>query len=289
MINKIQNNKISIEVNSFGAELWSLKKVGNDFEYLWQGDTKYWGNRSPVLFPTVGAVKNSKYRIGDKEYPLGNHGFALNSEFTLIEESETKLVYSLKTNEEIKKMYPFNFELILSYALDESSVKIQYTVKNLDTQNIYFQLGTHPGFNMPLDSDLKFDDYYIEFNKKEQCNRLFFDKANLTITNKDEDGLEGQKLNLKHEIFYEGAAIYKNINSDQLVLKSDKGARFVKFSFDKFPALGVWQKPDAPYICIEPWHGISDDDNYTGEFQDKAMIITLDKNSDYNCFMNIEI
>lgn len=289
MITKLQNEHISIEVNSLGAELWSLKKIDNDFEYLWQGDKKYWGNRSPVLFPTVGAVKNSKFIVNNIEYPLGNHGFALKSEFVLIEETKTKLVYSLKSNSEIIKMYPFQFELLLSYTLTESSVTIDYKVKNIDTSEIYFQLGTHPGFNIPLDKNLTLNDYYIDFNKLEDCKRLFFDEANLTITNKDGNGLKGQKLNLENEYFYEGAAIFRNIKSDELLLKSDKGERFVKFNFNKFPALGVWQKPDAPYICIEPWHGISDDDNYTGEFKDKEMIITLDKSEEYDCFMTIGI
>lgn len=289
MINRIQNKNISIEVNSLGAELWSLKKIGSDFEYLWQGDKTFWGSRSPVLFPTVGAVKNSKFKVDGVEYPLGNHGFALKSEFVLIEETDTKLVYSLKSNDEIIKMYPFKFELLLSYSLNATTVEINYTVKNLDTDEIYFQLGTHPGFNIPLDNNLKMNDYYIEFNKSEDCKRLFFDKANLTVTNKDAPGLNGLKMNLKHETFYEGAAIFKSINSDELILKSDKGDRFVKLAFNKFPALGVWQKPDAPYICIEPWHGVSDDDDYTGEFKDKDMIITLDKSKEYNCFMTIEI
>ncbi|MGL1891606.1 MAG: aldose 1-epimerase family protein [Spirochaetaceae bacterium] len=289
MITKIQNDKVSIEVNSIGAELWSLKKSGDDLEYLWQGDGTYWTGRSPVLFPNVGAVKGNKMKVDGVEYPLGNHGFPRKAEFELIEGTETKLVYSYKSNDESLKMYPFRFELILSYSLNDKGVSIDYTVKNLDTKEIYFQLGTHPGFNCPLDSELKFDDYYIEFNKSEDSRRLFFDQDNLTITNKDEDGLNGNKMPLKHETFYEGAAIFKDINSNEIALKSDKGSRFVKLSFNKFPALGVWQKPDAPYICLEPWHGISDDDNYTGDFKDKSMIITLDKAKEYNCEMTIEI
>lgn len=289
MISKIQNSNISIEVNSLGAELWSLKKTDSDFEYLWQGDKAYWSDRSPVLFPIVGAVKNSTYKNDGIEYSLGNHGFAKKAEFELLDQSDSTLIYSLRSNDEIIKMYPFKFELILSYSLKESTVLISYTVKNLDTKEIYFQLGTHPGFNTPLDSELKLNDYYIEFNKPENAKRLFFGEGNLTVTNKEEDGLNGQKMDLNHETFYQGAAIFKSINSNELTLKSDKDSRFVKLSFNKFPALGVWQKPDAPYICIEPWHGISDDDDYTGEFKDKAMIITLEPSKNYDCFMTIEI
>ncbi len=187
-------------------------------------------------------------------------------------------------------MYPFDFELLLSYSIDATCVTIDYTVKNLDTKEMYFQLGTHPGFNCPMNEALKFDDYYLELNEDEEAKRLFFDDANLLITDKEEAGLSGNTIALNHEMFYEGAAIYRNLKSNEITLKTDKDNSFVKLSYNKFPYLGgVWQKPDAPYICIEPWYGISDEDNYEGEFKNKEMMITLDTDKVYECFMKIEI
>lgn len=289
MISTLKNNEIAIEVNSQGAELWSLKKANDTFEYLWQGDATYWTGRSPVLFPNVGAVKDNKMTVDGKVYPLGNHGFPRKMAFELIEKNDSSLTYSFTANDETKAMYPFNFELLLTYSLEASCVTIDYKVKNLDTKEMYFQLGTHPGFNCPMQEGLEFDDYYLAFNKEETANRLFFDDANLLITNKEEAGLSGNTMALKHDLFYEGAAIFRNLNSNEVTLKSDKNDRFVKLSYNKFPYLGVWQKPDAPYICIEPWHGISDEDTYVGEFKNKEMMLNLEADKEYDCFMKIEI
>lgn len=289
MITTISNKHITIEVNSLGAELWSLKKVEEDYEYLWQGNPEFWTGRSPVLFPNVGACRNNEMKVDGKVYPIGNHGFPRKTEFELIQSDDAKLVYRLVSNEETLKMYPYKFDLRLSYTLEESQVVIGYEVINTDNNEIFFQLGTHPGFNVPMEDGLSFEDYYIYFDQEESARRHFFDGANLLVTGKDEDGLNGKQMALKHELFYEGATIFRGINSKELILKSDKGQRQVKLSYDKFSYLGVWQMKDAPYVCIEPWTGISDPDNYTGEFKDKEMIMSLDAGCDYKCKLVIEI
>lgn len=289
MITRISNNQITIAVNTLGAELWSLKKIGEDYEYLWQGNPEFWGGRSPVLFPIVGACKNSEMKVNGELYPIGNHGFSRKTEFELASSEELKLVYKLVSDKNTLKMYPFRFELSLTYTLKGSEVIIGYEVKNLDSNEIYFQLGTHPGFNCPMDEGLKFEDYYLSFNEEEMAKRHFFDGDNLLVTNKDEDGLNGKKMSLNHSLFYEGATIFRGINSKELVLKSDQGKRQVKLMYDKFSYLGVWQVKDAPYVCIEPWTGISDPDNYTGEFKDKEIMMSLKAGKVYNCKLMIEI
>lgn len=289
MISTLSNEKISIAVNSIGAELWSIKKVNDAFEYLWQGDEAYWTGRSPVLFPNVGAVKNSVTRVDGVTYPLGNHGFPKKEEFKLLESSEDTLVYEYRYNGESLKMYPYRFALQLAYTLVDTTVAIGYTVRNLDNKTIYFQLGTHPGFNCPMNDDLAFSDYYLEFNESEKSRRLFFDAANLLISNKETEGLDGNTFELSHDLFVEGACIFRDIKSTSITLKSDKDSRAVTLSFNKFPYLGVWQKHGAPYVCIEPWHGISDLDTYTGEFKDKEMIIALEKKEEYLCRLDITI
>lgn len=289
MITRISNDQITIAVNTQGAELWSLKKIGEDYEYLWQGNPEFWTGRSPVLFPIVGAVKNSEMKVNGELFPIGNHGFAKKTEFELASSEESMLVYKLVSDKETLKMYPFKFELSLTYTLEGSEVLIAYEVKNLDTKEIYFQLGTHPGFNCPMDEDLKFEDYYISFNEEETARRHFFDGANLLVSDRDENGLNGKKMALNHSLFYEGATIFRGINSKELVLKSDQGKRQVKLSYDKFSYLGVWQVKNAPYVCIEPWTGISDPDNYSGEFKDKEMMISLGASKVYQCKMGIEI
>lgn len=292
MITKISNEHITIAVNTLGAELWSLKKNDDDYEYLWQGNPEFWPGRSPVLFPIVGAAKNSEIKVDGKLYPLGNHGFSRASEFELVSSEESKLVYQLVSNNKTLKMYPFKFELRLTYTLEGSSVLIGYEVVNIDYNDIYFQLGTHPGFNCPMDEGLEFKDYHISFNKEETARRHFFDGDNLLITNKDEEGLNGLKMPLSHDLFKEGAAVYRGINSKELTLKSESGKRQVKLTYDKFSYLGIWHVTNndkAPYVCIEPWTGISDPDNYTGEFKDKEMMMSLKAGKTYSCKMSINI
>lgn len=289
MISTLSNGKISIEVNSVGAELWSIKKMKDTFEYLWQGDGTYWTGRSPVLFPNVGAVKNNVMRVDGVEYPLGNHGFPRKLEFELLESTSDTLVYAYTYDDDSLKMYPFKFILELSYTLSDMTVAIDYRVKNLDDKVMYFQLGTHPGFNCPLNKGLAFDDYYLEFDQEEKSRRLFFDAANLLVSDKDVDGLDGTKFPLNFDLFQEGACIFRDIKSSSIVLKSDKDSKSVTLNYNKFPYLGLWQKQGAPYVCIEPWYGVSDLDNYTGDFKDKEMIISLDEKKQYECQLTITI
>jgi len=289
MISTLSNGNITIEVNSIGAELWSIKKANDSFEYLWQGDGTYWTGRSPVLFPNVGAVKNNVMRVDGKEYPLGNHGFPRKLEFELKVKSDSVLTYIYSYNDESLQMYPFKFTLELSYTLIDTTVTIDYKVTNLDNQAIYFQLGTHAGFNCPMAEGLSFNDYYLEFDASEKSRRLYFDAANLLVSNKDSEGLDGTKYPLSFDLFTEGACIFKHIHSSKITLKSDQDARQVTLGFNKFPYLGIWQKQGAPYVCIEPWYGISDADDYTGEFKDKEMIIALEEKNVYDCQLTITV
>ncbi len=289
MISSLSNGKVTIEVNSVGAELWSIKKANETFDYLWQGDSTYWTGRSPVLFPNVGAVKNNVMRVEGKEYPLGNHGFPRKLEFELKEKSESKLTYAFTYDEDSLQMYPFKFILELTYTLIDTTVRIDYKVINTDNKTLYFQLGTHAGFNLPMEDGLTFDDYYLEFDQVENSRRLYFDAANLLVSNKDSEGLSGTKYPLNFDLFKEGACIFRHIQSSKITLKSDKNDRNVSLEFNKFPYLGIWQKQGAPYICIEPWYGISDTDDYCGEFKDKEMMLSLEKTKEYMCYLAITV
>ena len=289
MRTKLTNNVIEIQVDTLGAELVNLKKADESYEYMWQGDPVYWTGHSPVLFPIVGAVNNGEFRYRGKTYPLGNHGFARKSEFELIEETGEKLVYSLKSNDENRKMYPFEFELQLTYSLDGASVKIGYEVFNKGTEVMPFQIGTHPGFNCPMDEDTVLDDYYVKFNKKETSPRLFFDAANVVDSSIEDEAINSDRLDLNHELFYNGALVYENFASDTVILKSDKTSRQVKVVSENLPYFGLWQAKDAPYVCIEPWHGISDWDDFTGEFDEKVMMVKLETADSSKCSIKISV
>jgi len=286
---KLENNDIQISVSSMGAELISLLKKDTNKEYMWEGNPDIWGGRSPVLFPIVQSIHESTLSVNGRPTTMGNHGFARKSEFELETKTDQLLVYVLRSSEETLKEYPYHFELRLKYSLDQAKVKIHYEVKNTDSDNIYFQLGTHPGFVCPIDEELEVKDYTISFNKDETLPRYYCDENNYIIHDKKGNMLRGKEFPLNHPMFYEGAHIFKHVQSDTVTLASRKNGQFVELSAKNFPYLGIWQKKDAPFICIEPWYGIGDMDNYEGEFKDKEMMVNLDKGKTFEAQLHIRV
>jgi len=290
-MNKVlKNNLAEVQIKKSGAEVVSFKKTENDCEYVWNGDEKYWSGHAPVLFPIVCAVNNGEIKVDGQIHKVGNHGFARKSEFELIEESDIKAVYRLSYDEDTLAMYPFKFDLYVCYTLEGNKLKIDYKVENIDNKEIYFQIGTHPGFNCPLDKGNKFEDYYLQFECNETLERLFMNDANVLISNKSEIILENNNiLSLTRELFKDGALVFRNINSKQVVLRSKTTDKSVTLSYENLSYMGLWQAKDANFICIEPWHGIADQDNFNGEFKEKEMIINLKEGTNFECNYTIEI
>ncbi len=280
MITKLNNGTVTIEVNSIGAELSSLVRNGEGYEYIWQGDPAFWTGRSPVLYPVVGGCVDDKIVVDGKTYEMPKHGYARRREFQLVKQDDEQLVYSLKYNDEILGFFPYKTELKMTYALEGSTVVIEYEVVNLDEMAVYFQLGTHPAFNCPMSEGLEFSDYYLEFNHSEDAVLLSLNEEGLfvdeTAKNIEEARFAGNKHELKHDMFYNDALVYTNINSDTVTLKTDKDEKFVKVHFENLPHIGIWQKMDAPYLCIEPWHGHADYADFSGEMKDKELAVELE-------------
>ena len=290
MITSLKNENITIQVKSLGGELTNLKKNDSEYEYMWTGDSEFWAGQSPVLFPIIGSLSEGTMRVDGKSYSMGNHGFARREEFQLIEQKKDKLIYSLKYNEKTLSMYPYKFELQLIYTLENFGVKISYKVINLDDKTIYFQLGTHPGFNCPMKENLDFSDYFLEFSQSETANRYYCDAGNLLIENREESFMkDSKKLNINHEMFYDGAYLLRDIKSENITLKTEKDSSFIKVSRENFPYLGIWQPKDAPFLCIEPWHGLAEPAGFTGEFSEKELIIPLRKGEIHSASITFSI
>lgn len=286
----LKNDMAIVEIKKAGAEIVSIKSLENNCEYMWNGDESFWPSHAPVLFPIVCAVVNGEIKVDGKTYKIGNHGFAKWNDFELVEATETRAVFKLKYNEETLTMYPYKFNFYITYTLDRNKVEVTYKVDNIDDKDIHFQIGTHPGFNCPLDNDSVFEDYYLEFEKEETLERFFMNKTNCIISDKSEVLIENSKiLPLTHELFYEGALVFKNINSNNVTLKSKKSNRQVVLSFDNLPTMGIWQPKNAPFVCIEPWYGLADTDNFTGEFKEKDLMIHLNTGESFECLLAIEI
>lgn len=286
----LRSESAQTEISTLGAELISFTRIDTGTDYIWSGDAAYWTGRSPVLFPIIGAVRNGEIKVGGQSYTLANHGFARRSEFTVVEADESHAVFRLSSSEHTLSSYPFQFNLFITYTLKDSSLKLEYRVENTDGQNIFFQLGTHPAFNCPLDSNGSFSDYVLEFSETEDLDRGYLSDAGLLISGKSEPVLKGERiLPLTHEMFKDGALIFRKVTSRQITLKSRLTGKSVAVSFEGFPDLGIWQPLNAPFVCIEPWHGVADSDVFEGELPDKEGIVTLAPEEHFSSSLTIEI
>ena len=279
----ISNSEISATFNSLGAELISLQLLETNKEYIWEGDAFFWGKHSPVLFPIVGTLKNNCYYYNDKKYELLRHGFARTSDFELIQQSNTHVVYSLKSSNEIKKVFPFDFELQISYVLTGATITIGYTVINNDEVAIPFSIGGHPAFALPQN----FENYTLQFTEQEtlECFKLEHD---LVSKHSFEIKLLNKQLPLQYEMFRGDALIFKKTQSKEItILENNKS--LLKVSFHDFKNLGIWTKLNSPFICIEPWMGYSDTNFSSGNIFEKEGIQILEKDKSYKCAFSIEI
>jgi len=293
MIHTIKNQKLEVGVNSFGAELSQIRSLENGAEYLWQGDPVWWDGQSPVLFPIIGALEDDTLKIGDDEYTMKQHGFARTSEYELVDSAalaeEPSLVYRLTPNTEIKKQYPYDFEFTVSYILEGNSLVNRFEVINTDTDTIYFSVGGHPGFNVPLRPDESLKDYFLEFEKPESINRRML--VDRLLDGSTELFMDNEReVPITSALFDKSAIILDGLQSGYVTLKSKKSSTAVRVDFPGFPYLGIWAKPGgAPFVCIEPWNGIASTRGKKPDFREKEGVMALSPGKTFQCRFKITI
>ncbi|MFX4278377.1 aldose 1-epimerase family protein [Aliarcobacter butzleri] len=279
---EIKNSFITAQIKSFGAELNSLKKCDENFEYIWQANSKYWARHSPVLFPIVGRLKEDSYFYKNKKYSLSQHGFARDKEFEIVQNEADFIEFRLKSDEKSLDFYPFFFELDIGYKLDKNSLIVSYKVKNKSDEKMYFSIGAHPAFNTQVGD-------FLEFENIKTTKRYFLDEKGLIYKNEDLN-LENSKLCLDKDLFKDDALVFNDSNIKQITLKNIENKSKVKVKFDNFPYLGIWSKTnDAPFVCIEPWFGVADEKNANQKIEDKKGILSLEKEEEFFCFYIIEV
>jgi len=285
----LKNNFISIQIKKTGAELSSINANGN--EYLWEGNPEYWGGQAPILFPFVGRLKEDFYTYQGKEYTLPQHGFFRRSnDITLIEESKTKLTFSLKSNSDTLKVYPFEFDFQTSYELVENKIIIHHKVINLGKDKLFFSLGEHPAFRCSLkDKNAKHDTCYLEFEKNETAAISLITADGLISADTKPSMINTNILNLPKNVFDGDALVYKEMNSKKVSLVNKEEGKLVTLAYKDFPYLGIWSKPMAPYVCIEPWLGIADSHDSNHQFEEKDAILPLEGGQNYNASYSIEV
>jgi galactose mutarotase-like enzyme len=261
----IENDFLSIKVNAFGAELSSLYNKLEQQELLWQADSKFWARHAPVLFPIVGRLKDHQYEFGGKSYTLPQHGFARDSVFELVENTSDRLEFALLSNEKTKENYPFDFEFRVAYQLDGNRLTQSFWVKNTGSQTMYCAIGAHPAFIM----DGAFENYTLHFDQSEpNLERLILEGGLLGKVQKFRL-VNDQLLSLNHQLFEQDALVFETLNSRAITLRKE-GEKVLTMQFKDFPNFGVWTKPGAPFLCLEPWWGFADKTLDVGELSEKS-------------------
>lgn len=256
-IKVIKNEYMAVQVKLFGAQLWSVKDMDGT-EYLWQGNPKYWEDRSPILFPYIARLTEGKYLLGGHEYQMDIHGFAKDSVFEVEKQTEDELVLRLIDSKKTYAQYPYHFVFKVGYRLAGKKLEVTYHVENKDTKTMYYGVGGHPGFNVPLQEGVTFEDYYLEFSGEGRAEKEIFSEDCFVMEKREDFPLEdGKRLSLRHDLFDNDAIILSNMPKN-VALRSKTGTKGVKVSYEDMDYLGLWHWPrtDAPYLCIEPWSSL---------------------------------
>ena len=255
---QLQNEQLSISIKLQGAELCSVKGLKNGIEYMWQAEPAVWGKHSPVLFPIVGTLKSNTYTYLGKEYSLPRHGFARDRVFSLETKSEKELVFLLKSDESSKEQYPFDFEFRIRYQLRKDTVYVTYDVTNTGASEMFFSVGGHPAFAVPLENGASYEDYYFQFEQIENAPRWpispdgLIEKAPIPLLYRSD------VLPITKELFANDALVFKSLESTELSLRSDKFEHGWSFDYADFPYLGLWAAKGGDFVCVEPWCGVAD-------------------------------
>ena len=267
----LKSGNVEATICSKGAELVSLKKAGK--EYIWSADPAYWNRHAPILFPFVGSLKGKKYRYEGKTYEMGQHGFARDMEFTLVSQTDTKVVMALTETEETLRKYPFRFLLELSYELKGDVLTLGWRVKNTDEKTLYFSIGGHPAFNCPMEGKGKQSEYTLRLLKDgKPLQEIVSAVLEGGFVGEDtlEFGLEDGYLPVTPNLFDTNTVILEDGQTDAVSLCDPDGKEYVRVEFD-MPLLGIWTpiEKNAPFLCIEPWCGRCDDLDFEGELSEK--------------------
>ena len=286
----ISNDNVSFSVSSRGAEPISIKSADGT-EYLWQPDPDFFGAHAPHIFPFIGRLFNESYIYAGVQYPMKIHGFLMQRELVIDSHENDSITLRLDYDEDTLLRYPFKFRLFAGYSLEKFTVNITFRVENLDDKAMYFGIGGHPGFNVPLEDGLYFEDYRLEFSAPASPKRILCSESLLLSGESSEFPLREKKiLDLHHDIFDEDAIILTDI-APSVTLKSDRGSRSVTVSYPDCEYLGIWHTPkkEPAFVCIEPWTSLQGKDGKIEVMETSETMIRLDEGETYENNWSITI
>ncbi|WP_278848926.1 aldose 1-epimerase family protein [Leuconostoc lactis] len=274
----LENNDLKVQINEYGAELTSVWHKQAKLEYIWVGDPKYWGRHASNLFPIVGRLRGDQFKVAGETYFMNQHGFARNTLFEVVEQSETRAVFRIHDTDSTLRIYPFKFQFDISYELtDDNELKVAYIVTNTDKEeSLFFSVGGHPAFNLPLDGG-KFSDYYVSIEPEK-----IYDRVRLTgpYSNPNAATLFNANipLRLRQEDYHDDAIILKlDRQKTSFLLARLANQHGLRMTLDNAQFIGIWTPAgkEAPFIALEPWWGIADMVDSTGNFKEKFGVNVL--------------
>lgn len=270
---KLENRRLCVEISESGAEVTRIFDKKNGTEMLWNGDPAYWKRHSPILFPNVGKTWRNTVLIDGTQYPTSQHGFARDSQFQCICEKKDRASFLLTSNEETKEVYPFDFQLIVSYTLEEKALRVEWEVKNTGDREMYFTIGGHPAFRFAEAGEKK-EDYILRFPGKDSLEYILIDMdeaaADPSKTYKLE--LKDECCPLTEEMFANDALIFDGGQIAEVwICRKDK-TPYAGMRCEGFPNFGIWSVKDAPFVCLEPWMGRCDNVGFARELSEKKNV-----------------
>jgi galactose mutarotase-like enzyme len=273
-LTRIASPNLSADINPLGAQLFALRDRDGR-ELLWNGNPKVWKSRAPILFPIVGALAENQYRLDGKLFALPRHGFARDRLFSLVESAPASAVFRLGWDSETFKVYPFHFQLDLRFAVTDATLEIVATVRNLETERTMpASFGFHPALCWPLPYGEPRSAHGVRFEKDEPAPIRRLNSEGLILPDKFATPVVRRELELRDDLFNADAIIFDDIVSRRLRYGPDRGPQ-LELAFPGMPQLGIWTKPGAEFICIEPWYGFSDPQDFSADLQRKPGIALL--------------
>jgi galactose mutarotase-like enzyme len=289
---ELSNALLKIAVKDIGAELCKITSVKNDTDFMWSGDPDIWSGIAPNLFPIIGCMKDDSYIYEGKTYHMPKHGFLRRSDaIVLVGKTENSLTYRLTSSPGLLKLFPFEFEFYMTYTLNENTLSVDHIIKNVGSKKMYFSLGGHPAFRCVLHDDESYDDYSLVFEHNETAETYLLNSQNFLQTSKTEKVFDENSniIKLRYDLFDKDALIFKDLKSRAVTLHSKTKGDILTMRFEDFPYLGIWAKPNADYVCIEPWIGIADHEDTDRQLKTKEGIMALEARTQFRATYSIQV
>ena len=268
----LENEFLKVAIDPKGAQLSSFYNKETGTEQLWQANPGIWPWHAPNLFPIVGQLTNDELLVDGKTYPMKRHGFARQSEFILLESDGIHAFFSLPNCEKTLEVYPYKFDFQVLYTLIDNALRVTYKLINRDRKTVYFSVGGHPAFNVPFHPGENYEDYYIEFETNENLETHLLTADGVFSGETRPVPTPDKKLPLTRDMFAADALVFKNMTSRMVTIRSTKHNETLSVEFPHFNYLGLWAKPGADFVCIEPWLGCADSAGGKKDFKHKENI-----------------